>query len=226
MQFAKRAFERAITGRRGAFAHALLPIALLLFALTLYAADQRRAVAAGETILPPRAVVVPGFWDPRRRPERPDLSRIQTIRFLTDVDYPPFNYTGSDGNPAGFNVDLARLICDEIKITCTIQARPFGTLLDALNENRGDAAPRRFHRSLLPHACALCGARRQSDRRIAAGAARGNEDRGDRRHRARGLSQGDVHRSRGSALSQRRGGARRPAAQGGRSAVRRRHRAR
>ena len=89
--------------------------------------------------MPPRAVVVPGFWDPRRRPERPDLSRIQTIRFLTDMDYPPFDYAGADGNPAGFNVDLARLICDEIKITCTIQARPFDTLLDALNDNRGDA---------------------------------------------------------------------------------------
>src|SRR5262249_14739017 len=46
---------------------------------------------------------VPGFWDPRRRPERPDLSRISVIRFLTETDYPPFNFTGSDGNPAGFN---------------------------------------------------------------------------------------------------------------------------
>src|SRR5580698_5600679 len=84
-------------------------------------------------------VVVPGFWDPRRRPERPDLSRLQTIRFLTDLDYPPFDYAGTDGNPAGFNVDLARLLCDEIKATCTIQARRFDTLLDALDDNRGDA---------------------------------------------------------------------------------------
>jgi polar amino acid transport system substrate-binding protein len=98
-----------------------------------------RAAPAGETAAASRAVVLPGFWDPRRRPERPDLSRIQTIRFLTDVDYPPFNYVGPDGNPAGFNVDLARLICEEIKISCTIQARSFDTLLDALNDNRGDA---------------------------------------------------------------------------------------
>jgi polar amino acid transport system substrate-binding protein len=97
------------------------------------------AAAAGESVSPPPAVGVPGFWDPRRRPERPDLSRIATIRFLTELDYPPFDYSGSDGNPAGFNVDLARLICDEIKASCTIQARPFGTLLDALNDNRGDA---------------------------------------------------------------------------------------
>src|SRR5579862_1870710 len=82
---------------------------------------------------------VPGFWDPRRRPERPDLSRITVIRFLTETDYPPFNFTGADGNPAGFNIDLARSLCEEIKVTCTIQMRRFETLLDALSSNKGDA---------------------------------------------------------------------------------------
>src|ERR1044071_1724799 len=66
-------------------------------------------------------MAVPSFWDPRRRVERPDLSRINGIRFLTEFDYPPFNYTGADGQLAGFNIDLARLICAEIKITCTVQ---------------------------------------------------------------------------------------------------------
>src|SRR5258708_32289074 len=82
---------------------------------------------------------VPGFWDPRRRPDRPDLSRITVIRFLTETDYPPFNFAGPDGNPAGFNVDLARQLCEEIKVTCTIQMRRFETLLDAIASNRGDA---------------------------------------------------------------------------------------
>jgi polar amino acid transport system substrate-binding protein len=82
---------------------------------------------------------VPSFWDPRRRPEKPDTSRITLIRFVTEVDYPPFDYAGSDGNPAGFNVDLARLICDELKIPCTMQMRRFDTLLDSLNDNRSDA---------------------------------------------------------------------------------------
>jgi polar amino acid transport system substrate-binding protein len=82
---------------------------------------------------------VPGFWDPRHRPERPDLSRITVIRFLTETDYPPFNFTGADGNPAGFNIDLARSLCDEIKVSCTIQMRRFETLVDALSSNRGDA---------------------------------------------------------------------------------------
>jgi polar amino acid transport system substrate-binding protein len=85
------------------------------------------------------AAAVPGFWDPRRRPERPEMSRITIIRFLTEVDYPPFNYAGTDGNPAGFNIDLARLMCEELKVNCTMQMRRFDTLIDALAENRGDA---------------------------------------------------------------------------------------
>jgi len=91
----------------------------------------------------PRAgadLIVPGFWDPRRRPERPDLTRINVIRFLTESDYPPFDFPGPDGNPAGFNVDLARMICEELRVgNCTIQTRRFDTLIGALAENRGDA---------------------------------------------------------------------------------------
>jgi len=84
-------------------------------------------------------LAVPGFWDPRRRPERPDLTRITVIRFLTETDFPPFNYAGPDGAPAGFNVDLARLICEEMRVACTVQMRRFDTLLGALNKNEGDA---------------------------------------------------------------------------------------
>ena len=103
------------------------------------------AAAAPPAQTPPKSAAqaapqaVPGFWDPRRRPERPDLSRLTVIRFLTETDYPPFNFTGPDGNPAGFNVDLARSLCDEIKVSCTIQMRRFETLIDAITSNRGDA---------------------------------------------------------------------------------------
>src|SRR5258708_8381911 len=95
--------------------------------------------AAQDGAVQQRSVAVPGFWDPRRQPERPDLSRLQTIRFLTDTDYPPFDYAGPDGNPAGFNVDLARLFGDEVQVTRTIQAPRFDPLLDAPGDNRGDA---------------------------------------------------------------------------------------
>jgi polar amino acid transport system substrate-binding protein len=111
--------------------------AVLLLLLPLFAGSV--AAIAQDGAAAPRDAAVPGFWDPRRRPERPDLSRIQSIRVLTELDYPPFDYAGADGNPAGFNVDLARLLCDEIKTTCTIQARRFDLLLDGLATNQGDA---------------------------------------------------------------------------------------
>jgi len=109
-------------------------------AVTLLCAGRAPAQTQPQPEVPAAVGVnVPGFWDPRRRPERPDLTRVGAIRFLTGYDYPPFNFTGSGGNPAGFNVDIARLICEEIKADCTIQMRRFDTLLDALAENRGDA---------------------------------------------------------------------------------------
>jgi polar amino acid transport system substrate-binding protein len=100
---------------------------------------QSAAPAAPAVVPPDNTLAVPGFWDPRRRPERPDLSRISIIRFLTETDYPPFNYAGPDGAPAGFNVDLARMICEEIQVACTVQQRRYDTLITSLNSNNGDA---------------------------------------------------------------------------------------
>src|SRR5690348_430250 len=114
--------------------------AALALAFTLFAASfvfATRTTLAQIAVEP--GVQVPGFWDPRRRPERPDLVRVVGIRFLTEIDYPPFNFAGPDGNPQGFNVDLARMLCEELKLACTIQMRRFETLISSLNENRGDA---------------------------------------------------------------------------------------
>src|SRR5262249_6452255 len=97
--------------------------------------DTPPALAQAAAIRPAAPAVVPSFWDPRRRPERPDLTRLTTIRFMTEVDYPPFNFAGPDGNPVGFNVDLARMVCEELKVTCTVQMRRFDTLFDALDQN-------------------------------------------------------------------------------------------
>ncbi|MBI4367499.1 MAG: transporter substrate-binding domain-containing protein [Deltaproteobacteria bacterium] len=121
-------------------------LAVVLTAVTMGSAGAQTATPpqgvspAPATVTPPaNTLSVPSFWDPRRRPERPDLSRIGVIRFLTETDYPPFNYAGPGGTPAGFNVDLARLICEEIKVACTVQMRRFDTLVAALNGNNGDA---------------------------------------------------------------------------------------
>lgn len=109
-----------------------------IIALLLLCVAQPQSGAA-ETVAVEAAPAVPGFWDPKRRPERPDLSRVNLVRFMTEYDNPPFNYSGPDGAASGFNVDLARLVCEELKVQCTIQMRRFDTLIDALAQNRGDA---------------------------------------------------------------------------------------
>jgi polar amino acid transport system substrate-binding protein len=79
------------------------------------------------------------FFDLSRKPEKAELTGQRVIRFLTDDDYPPFHFPRADGQLTGFNVDLARALCIELKAACTIQPRRWGTLLQALEEGRGDA---------------------------------------------------------------------------------------
>jgi polar amino acid transport system substrate-binding protein len=85
------------------------------------------------------SVVIPNFWDPKRRVERPPAGAIAAIRFITTDDFPPFSFTTADGHLTGFNVDLARAICDELQIRCTIQAREWDDLLPTLRAQNADA---------------------------------------------------------------------------------------
>ena len=86
------------------------------------------------------SVFIPDFWDAARRPDKPNLEDLHVIRFLTDDDYPPFHFAQADGSLSGFNVDLARALCEELKVVCSIQPRRWDTLIDAVTEGRGDAA--------------------------------------------------------------------------------------
>jgi polar amino acid transport system substrate-binding protein len=81
----------------------------------------------------------PSFVDPALRLARPTLTGVRAIRFLTTDDYPPLNFTLADGSLSGFNVDIARAICKALDIGCTIQTRPWNTLIDALATGKGDA---------------------------------------------------------------------------------------
>ncbi len=111
-----------------------------LFALVLnagVAAAQTAPAPAPATAAP--AVTVPNFWDPRQRSERPAEGAVLSIRFLTTEDYPPFSFLNDRGQLTGFNVDLARAICAELAIPCTIQARPFDSLTPHLSDKSADA---------------------------------------------------------------------------------------
>jgi polar amino acid transport system substrate-binding protein len=100
-------------------------------------------VMAASICPPARAAdpAIPDFWSSTERLQKPDLSGIQRLRFLTTLDFPPFNFLDADGHLTGFNVDLARAICSELGILdkCQIQALPFAELGDALDKGEGEA---------------------------------------------------------------------------------------
>ncbi|MCK0196461.1 transporter substrate-binding domain-containing protein [Ancylobacter sp. 6x-1] len=96
-----------------------------------------------ETAAKPGAtrITLPGFFDPRRRPDRPDPSRaLIQIRFIATDDFPPFSFRGADGQVMGFDVDLARAICQELAVQCTLEVKPFDALIPALEDGQADAA--------------------------------------------------------------------------------------
>lgn len=84
---------------------------------------------------------IPDYWDEKERLAKPDLSAVERVRFLTTVDFPPFNYLDPQGRLAGFHVELARAICRELDIVerCQIQALPWDELDKAMGSGQGEA---------------------------------------------------------------------------------------
>lgn len=86
-------------------------------------------------------MLVPNYTDPRERIPVPDLTAYSRIRFVTTVDFPPFSFLDQTGHLAGFHIDLARAICDELEVLprCQIQALPWGELEGAIANGQAEA---------------------------------------------------------------------------------------
>ena len=93
-------------------------------------------IAAGKA----QTLAVPDFFDPQHHFEKPDMSALRLVHFITADDYPPFDFMTPDGSLAGFNVDLARAICDELKVACTVQPRRWDTIIDTIETGGAEAA--------------------------------------------------------------------------------------
>lgn len=91
------------------------------------------AVAVAEPADP-----APGGTPPQKSAGDATPHRV-VIRFLTDSDFPPFNFYDEDGVLVGFNVDLARAICLELNTSCDIKARPWEELFLGLKSGEADA---------------------------------------------------------------------------------------
>ncbi|GGG38975.1 ABC transporter substrate-binding protein [Chelatococcus composti] len=61
------------------------------------------------------------------------------IRIATEGAYPPFNFFDSNNTLQGFEVDLAKALCEKMKAKCTIVAQDWDGMIPALLAGKYDA---------------------------------------------------------------------------------------
>ena len=87
-----------------------------------------------------RNEIVPDVWQGAALRPKPDLHGLNKLRFVTDSDYPPFHYFDEEGVLTGFNVDLAKSICEMLNVECDVRAVEWEDLFTSLDNGEADAA--------------------------------------------------------------------------------------
>lgn len=86
------------------------------------------------------SAIVPDNWQGDALRPRPDMKDLRALRFVTDTGYPPFHYYDEVGALTGFNIDLAKAICETLEVTCEIKATNWSDLIPSLDNGEADAA--------------------------------------------------------------------------------------
>ena len=66
-------------------------------------------------------------------------AQAETIRIATEGAYPPFNMKDKAGNLTGFDVDIAKALCDQMKAKCVIVAQDWDGIIPGLLAKKYDA---------------------------------------------------------------------------------------
>ncbi|MDR6431754.1 transporter substrate-binding domain-containing protein [Brucella pseudogrignonensis] len=83
----------------------------------------------------------PSFFNEKERLALPALNGLNRLRFVTTLDFPPFNTVNDAGQLSGYNVDLARALCSQMRLSdiCQIEAVPWSELEAKLESGEAEA---------------------------------------------------------------------------------------
>ena len=84
--------------------------------------------------------IVPDAWQGDVLRPKPDMRGLEKLRFITDSDYPPFHYLDEVGALTGFNVDLAKAICEALEVECEVKDVDWAEIFTTLDRGEADAA--------------------------------------------------------------------------------------
>lgn len=65
-------------------------------------------------------------------------SSTDRLRVATEGAYPPFNFVDDSGTLKGFDVDIAKALCNQLHADCTFQAVPWNQIIEGLEGDKYD----------------------------------------------------------------------------------------
>lgn len=66
-------------------------------------------------------------------------AQADALRIATEGAYPPFNFVDANGDLQGFDVEIAKALCEEMEVECTISAQAWDGIIPGLNAGQYDA---------------------------------------------------------------------------------------
>lgn len=66
------------------------------------------------------------------------IALAKEVRLASDFTYPPFNYRNAEGQPVGFDIEIAEALCAQAKLECTWISQNWDSLIPSLLARKSD----------------------------------------------------------------------------------------